>query len=346
MNKRDSAIAFLAFCTVVFATPYSVFAQNPNRMIRLGVLVAGTLEQRGGLDRALVEGLRARGYVEGNNLVIERRYGHETSNHGMTDHRMGDYSMTGQLPKLARELADMKLDAIVTTCAPSTHAAKNATSSTPIIMASVSDPVGQGLVASLAKPERNITGLSSQADELLPKRLQLVASLLSPNTLVMVLANSRNAVHPPMWQKLKGTAQKLKIRLMLVETDDGAGLPAAFDAAIRARAEALFVLPDDPMIFNFRDRIVAFAAKHRMPDIYWASEFVEAGGLLSYGANLRDNYLDATIYIDKVVKGAKPATLPVAQPTRFELVVNRKTAKNLGLTIPPSMLLRADRVIE
>lgn len=312
----------------------------------MGVLVAGTLEQRGGLDSALVEGLRARGYVEGRNLVIERRYGHGMSDNGMTDSGMGDHSMTGQLPKFARELADMKLDAIVTTCAPSTRAAKNATSSTPIIMASVSDPVGQGLVDSLARPGRNITGLSSQADELLPKRLELLASLLSPNAMVAVLANSRNAVHPPMWQKLKGTAQKLKLRLMLIETDDWAGLSAAFEPAIRARAGALFVLPDDPVAFNVRDRIVAFAAKHQMPDIYWASEFVEAGGLLSYGANLRDNYDAATVYVDKVVKGASPATLPVAQPTRFELVVNQKAAKRLGLTIPPSILLRADRVID
>ncbi len=153
-------------------------------------------------------------------------------------------------------------------------------------------------------------------------------------------------MHPPMWQKLKGTAQELKLRLMLISTDDGAGLSAAFDAAVRARAKALFVLPDDPMVFNVRDRIVAFAAKHRMPDIYWASEFVEAGGLLSYGANLRDSYIEATVYIDKVLKGEKPATLPVAQPTRFELAVNQKTAKSLGLTIPPSILLRANRVIE
>jgi putative ABC transport system substrate-binding protein len=294
----------------------------------------------------LIEGLRVRGYVEGKNLVIERRYSHEMSSHGMSDDRMGDHGVTGQLPRFARELADMKLDAIVTTCAPSTHALKNATSSTPIIMASVSDPVGQGLVTSLAKPGRNITGLSSQADELLPKRLQLLASLLPPDTLVAVLANSRNAVHPPMWQKLKGAARKLNLRLVLVKTDDGAGLSAAFDAAIRARAKALFVLPDDPMAFNVRDRIVAFAAKHRMPDMYWASEFVEAGGLLSYGANLRDSYLAATAYIDKVVNGTRPATLPVAQPTRFELVVNQKTAKSLGLAIPQSVLLRADRVIE
>ena len=346
MNRRESILALLASCTVATGIPCAVHAQGANRMVRLGILVAGTPEQRSGLDQALVEGLRARGLVEGSNLVIERRYGHEVSNSGMTDGGMSDFSMTDQLAKLARELAGMKLDAIVTTCAPSTHAAKNATSSTPIVMASVSDPVGQGLVASLAKPERNVTGLSSQADELLPKRLELLASLLAANALVAVLANSRNAVHPPMWQKLNAIAPKLKLRLMQVSSDDGTGLSGAFDMAIRARARAMFVLPDDPMLFNARDRIVAFAAMHRMPDIYWASEFVDAGGLLSYGANLRDSYMDATVYIDKILKGAKPAALPVAQPTRFELVVNRKTAKSLGLTIPPAILLGADRLVE
>lgn len=336
MNRHASLLSFLAFCVAALATPGCVLAQSADRTIRLGVLVAGTLEQRADLDQALIEGLRAHGYVEGKNLVIERRYGHD----------MGSHGMMGQLPMFARELADMKLDAIVTTCAPSTHAAKNATSSMPIVMASVSDPVGQGLVASLARPGRNVTGLSSQADELLPKRLELLAAVLPPNTVVAVLANSSNAVHPPMWRKLNSAARTFKLRLRLVSTDDDEGLPEAFDAVIRARARALFVLPDDPMTFNMRARIVAFAARHRMPDFYWASQFVDAGGLMSYGANLRDSYISATAYIDKVVKGEKPATLPVAQPTRFELVVNRKTARSLGLAIPQSVLLRADREIE
>jgi putative ABC transport system substrate-binding protein len=346
MNRRDSAIALLTLCTVAIAVPYPVCAQSPARIVRLGILVAGTSEQRADLDQALVEGLRARGYVEGRNLVIERRYGHAMSHESMPDPRMGGQRMAGQLPRFARELADMRLDAIVTTCAPSTRAAKNATSTTPIVMASVSDPVGQGLIASLAKPGRNITGLSSQADELLPKRLELVASLLSPNALVAVLANSSNAVHPPMWTKLKDAAERLKLRLMLIQTDDGAGLSEAFAGAIRAHAKALFVLPDDPTAFNIRHRIVALAAAHRMPDFYWAGEFVEAGGLMSYGANLRGSYTDATAYIDKILHGVQPAMLPVAQPSRFELVVNRKTAKNLGLAIPSSVLLRADQVIE
>ena len=344
MNRRDTVRALLALASVPFATALPGLAQSPGKVIRLGILVSGTLEQRGGLDQAMMEGLRSHGYVEGKNLVVERRYGHGMT--GMAGQGMAEHGMGQQLPKFAGELAGMKLDAIVTSCAPSTHAAKAATSTIPIVMASVSDPVAQGLIASLAKPGGNITGLSSQADELLPKRLEQLASILPPKTPIAVLANSRNPVHAPMWQKLKDAAGKLNLRLLLVKTDDEAGLPVAFNAIVGARAKALFVLPDDPMGFNMRARIVAFAADRRMPDFYWASEFVEAGGLLSYGANLRNSYADATAYIEKVVKGAKPAALPVAQPTRFELVVNQKTAMSLGLKIPQSILARADRVIE
>lgn len=322
---------FLIIAGLLLAAPFAAQAQRPERMTRIGILVAGSLEQRGHLDQALTEGLREQGYVEGKNLVIERRYAD---------------GISSQLPKFASALIDMKLDAIVTTCSPSTRAAKEATSSTPIVMAAVSDPVAQNLIASLANPGQNITGLSSQADELLPKRLEFLAGVVPAQTLIAVLANSRNAIHPPMWQKMQNAAQKLKLRLVLVEADGAAGLPAAFDAVVGAHAGALFVLPDDPMSFNARARIVAFAARNRMPDFYWASEFVEAGGLLSYGENLRNSYVNAASYVDKVVKGAKPATLPVAQPTRFELVVNQKAAKSLGLKISPSILLRADRVIE
>lgn len=327
-----------------FAMPVAGLAQSRDKVIRLGILVSGTLEQRAGLDQALIEGLRSLGYIEGKNLLLERRYGHGMS--AMMDEGMAGHAMSHDLSRSARELAEMKVDAIVTSCAPSTHAAKAATSSIPIVMAAVSDPVSQGLIASLAKPGRNVTGLSSQADELLPKRLELVAAILPPKTPIAVLANSRNPVHAPMWQMLKDMGDKPNLRLSLVQADDEAGLPAALEAVAAARAKALFVLPDDPMVFNMRARIVAFAANRRLPDFYWTSEFVEAGGLLSYGASLRESYAAAASYIDKVVKGAKPAALPVAQPTRFELVVNQKTAKRLGLAIPPSILQRADRVIE
>jgi len=333
--------AALALSLALFATVLS--AQTSDRIVRLGILVSGSLEQRGVLDRALVDGLRAHGYVEGKNIIIERRY---------DDHGMGSVGMENddgrgdRLPRLAKELADMKVDAIVTTCAPSTHAAKNATSSIPIIMASVSDPVGQGLVTSLARPGGNITGLSSQANDLLPKRLEFLVGLLPPNALVAVLANSRNPVHPPMWQTLRRAAAEVRFRTMLISTDDGAGLVRAFEAAARAGAKAIYVLPDDPVAFNIRHRIVALAAHHHMVGIYWASEFVDAGGLVSYGANLRDAYAATAVYVDRIFKGEKPSTLSVAQPTRFELVINQKAAATLPLKIPPSLLLRADRIIE
>lgn len=344
MNRRRALSALLAAASAPFATSQRGFAQSRDRAIRLGILVSGTLEQRGGLDQALMEGLRSLGYVEGKNLLVERRYGHGMP--GMMDEGMPGHATGHDLSRFARELAEMKVDVIVTSCAPSTHAAKAATSSIPIVMASVSDPVSQGLIASLAKPGRNVTGLSSQADELLPKRLELVAAILPAKTSVAVLANSRNPVHPPMWQMLKGVEEKLNLRLTLIQADDEAGLPTALHAIAAMRAQALFVLPDDTMAFNMRVRIVAFAADHRIPDFYWTSEFVEAGGLLSYGASLRNSYAAAASYVDKVARGANPAVLPVGQPTRFELIVNRATAKRLGLAIPQSILQRADRVIE
>lgn len=312
-------------------------AQSPERHVRLGLLVTGTMEQRGDLDRAFVDGLRKLGYVEGKNLRIERRYGDGMS---MMEHSQEDLSA------VARELAAMKLDAIVTSCAPSTLAAKNATSSTPIVMAAVSDPVGQGLVASLARPGRNITGVSSQADDLLPKRLELLAELMPAKSVVAVLANSQNPVHAPMWQKLRTVAPRYNLTLQLTETDGESGLASAFHKIASSKARALYVLPDDPALFNVRREIVALAAKHRIAGFYWASEFVEAGGLLSYGASQRDSYVAAAAYVDRVVRGANPATLAVAQPTRFELVINLATARTLGLAIPSQLLLRADRVME
>ena len=333
---RDQGNSITALCTtalitLIWAMPLASFAQAPNKSIHVGILVGGSLAQRGELDQALVQGLREQGYVEGKNLIVERRYAN---------------NMNAQLPEFARELAAMKLDAIVTTCTPSTRAAQQATSSTPIVMAAVSDPVGHGLIASLAQPGRNITGLSSQAQELLPKMLELFSSVVPKSATIAVLTNSLNPVHALMWQRLEGAAQTLKVKLVRVEANGHAGLPAALDATVREHAGALFVLPDDPMSFNYRARIIEFAAKHRMPDFYWASEFVDAGGMMSYGENLRGSYRNAASYIDKVVKGVNPANLPVQQPTKFELVINLKTARALKLEISRELAVRADRVIE
>lgn len=303
-------------------------AQSDGKTLRVGILSSGTLENRNALDQALVQGLRDQGYVEGRNLVIERRYGLST------------------IKQSAAELAGMHLDAVVTTCSPSTRLMKETTSSTPIVMAAVSDPVNQGIIASLAKPGQNVTGMSSQAEDLLAKRLELLAAIVPKSTIVAVLANANNPVHVLGWQRLATAAQEAGIVLLKVELKSGDELEAALETAARARAGALFVMPDDPLMLNLRPQLVGLAAKYRMPDFYWASEFVEAGGLMSYGENLRSSYRAAAGYVDKIKKGASPGSLPVEQPTRFELVINTKRAQTLGIVVPQSMLMRADDVIQ
>ena len=308
-------------------------AQSPEKTAHIGILVGGSLAQRGHLEQALLQGLREQGYVEGKNLVLERRY---------ADGR-GE-----RTAEFARELAAMKLDAVVTTCTPSTRAAQQALGSTPIVMAAVADPVGQHLIASLARPGANTTGLSSQAEDIMPKMLELFASVLPRPTTVAVLTEARSDVHPRMWQALVPVAQALNIRLLKIEVGRPieVALPAAFDSALREKVDAIFVLPDEPLFLTRRAEIVAFAAKHRLPAFYGAREAVDEGGLMSYGESLRTAYYNAASYIKKVANGATPGDLPVSQPTKFELVINLKTAKALGLTIPQSLLRRAEEVIE
>ena len=280
----------------------------------------------------MLDGLRQQGYIEGKNLTVERRYG----------------SAPGErVEQLAGELAAMSLDAVLTTCTPTTTIAKRAMPSTPIVMAAVSDPVGVGLIASLRRPGGNVTGLSSQGEELLPKMFELFSMVLPRATVVAVLGNLRNPAHVRMWQKMNSLKQveALNLRLRKTEVSNPADVPEALDAAERDRARALLVLGDDPLMLNQRTLIVQLAAKHRLPDFYWAREFVDDGGLMSYGENLRGSYRGAASYIARVARGAKPGELPVAQPTRFELVLNRKTAKTLGLVLPEDLMLLADEVI-
>lgn len=332
IRLKNAAVMVLAAATLsAFPTTIAI-AAAADKPLHIGIFSSGTEIMRGGLEQELLKGLREQGYVEGKNLVIERRYG------GSEMSRIG--------PQYARELASMKLDAIVTTCSPSTRVAKSATSSTPIVMVAVSDPIGQNLIASLARPGQNVTGLSSQAEELLPKRLELIATLIPRAATIAVVANGNNPVHALGWQKLESAAQQLKIKLLKIEVRGSDNLAAGIEAAARAHAGALLLMPDDPMFYNFRSQIVELAAKYRLPDFYWAGDYVEAGGLMSYGENLHNSYRSVAAYIDKIAKGSSPSTLPVAQPTRFELVINRKTAKALGITIPNEILLRADRVIE
>jgi putative ABC transport system substrate-binding protein len=327
-GKTGRLLLALLFAPLLCAMPAGAAAQSSGGTLRVGILSSGILENRDPLDRALVQGLRDQGYIEGKNLIIERRYS------------------SSKLKDNAAELAGMKLDAIVTTCTPSTRMMKEATASTPIVMAAVSDPVQQGIILSLARPGTNVTGTSSQAEDLLAKRLELLSVLVPKSTTIAVLVNANNPVHALGWQRLETAARELNLKLVKAEVKTGNELPAAIDAAAQAHAEALFVMPDDPLMFNGRPMIVESAARNRMPDFYWASEFVQSGGLMSYGESLRGSYKNAASYMSRIKKGANPAEMPVSQPTSFELVINLRTAKALGLTVPPALLVRADDVIQ
>jgi putative tryptophan/tyrosine transport system substrate-binding protein len=333
VNVHLQRIAAIVAGALLLTASAAGLAQGSEKAAHIGILVGGSFAQRGHLEQALLQGLREQGYVEGRNLVIERRY---------ADGRVE------RTPEFARELAAMKLDAVVTTCTPTTRAAQQAFGSTPIVMAAVADPVGQHLIASLAKPGANITGLSSQAEDIMPKMLALFASVLPRPTTVAVLTDARSEVHPRMWQKLVPVAQALNIKLLRIDVgrpmDDA--LPAAFEMVLRANAGAIFVLPDEPQFLTRRVEIVAFAAKHRLPAFYGGREAMDEGGLMSYGENLRTAYRNAASYVTKVMRGATPSDLPVSQPTKFELVINMKTAQSLGITIPQTVLLSADEVIE
>jgi putative ABC transport system substrate-binding protein len=302
-------------------------APPPERTLRIAILSSGTQEVRGPFDDALVQGLREQGWVEGRNLTIDRRYG------------------SSAIVQNAKELAGKNLDAILTTCTPSTRMMMDVTSTTPIVMAAVSDPIRQHIIASYAKPGGNVTGTSSQAEDLLVKRLEQVKALLPAVTTVAVLANPRNSAHALGWQKLEHAAPGMQLRLVRIEIKEPEDVDGAIDKAARASAGALLVLPDDPQMLNVRPQIVAAAARQRMPDFYWERSFVVSGGLLSYGEDLRDTYRTAALYFDRIKKGARPAVLPVEQPKRFELVINQKTATALGLAVPPAMLVRADEVL-
>jgi len=324
---------FLLATGVLLAAPFAGAQPSKDKTAHVGILVMGGRAQRGHLEQALLQGLREQGYVEGKNLVLERRY-----LDGMMD----------RMPDAARELAAMKLDAVVTTCTPSTRAAQQATSSMPIVMAAVADPVGQNLIASLARPGGNITGLSSQAEDIMPKMLELFASVLPKGAKVAVFVEARSNVHPRMWQALGPVAQALGLKLAKIDIKSPANvtLPAAFETAAHEKADAILVLPDEPVFLTRRALIVELAAKHRLPAFYGVREFVDEGGLMSYGENLRTAYRNAAAYVGNLARGAKPAELPVEQPTKFELVINLKTVKALGLTIPQSILIRADEVIQ
>jgi putative ABC transport system substrate-binding protein len=318
------------FAVLIFGAG-PAFSQQSSKPVRVGVLMSGFEPFYAAHDRGLVAGFRDHGYVEGKNLIIERRYGHLDGKR---------YSV------LAQELAGMNLDAIVTVCTGTTGAAKGATNSTPIVMLSVPDPVGQGFAASLARPGTNVTGRSSQHFDLVPKILQLFHEAMPKAGRIAVLVNAPNPLHQGAWAEALAAAQSLNVDLIRIEMQGAEGLDAALENVAKSNANALFVLPDDPPTFNLRRRIIAFARERALPLLAPYREVVEDGALMSYGESYEDAAQGVALYLEKVVRGTSPAELPIMQPTRFELTVNQKVANELGITIPSSVLVRADRVIE
>ena len=310
-----------------------VLAEVPAKTKHVGYLVWSSTAARGNLEQSLLDGMREEGYVEDKNLVVDGRY--------------IDGGTFDQVRAAARELAALNPDAIVSTCSPSTAAAKEATSTSgiPVVMAFVSDPVGQGLIASYRHPGGNITGLSSQAEDTLPKMLQYLSEVVPAGTRVAVLYHTGNPVHPRLWQRLDLAAKESGANLVRIDFSSSADFAAAFDTIGRERLGGLLVLPDDNMTYNARVQLIALVHRQRIPAIFGGRDFVDIGGLMSYGPNLARAYQHTAVYVHQVLMGAKPANLPVEQPTRFEFVVNLAVAKTLGITIPQQMLALADDIV-
>jgi putative ABC transport system substrate-binding protein len=306
-------------------------AQQAAKAPRIGYL--GSKVASAENHAAFLQGLRDLGYVEGRNVVIEYR------------DLMGKYD---RLPGLAADLVALKVDVIVVTSTPSTLAAKQATKTIPIVFTWAADPVGSGLVTSLARPGGNVTGLSLLAPELVAKRLELLKQVVPGARRIAALwhpGDYGEGVEKEMLREADAAARALGMRLQVVEARGPEDFDRAFSDMTRARADAVTVQSTN-IFFIERTRLADVAAKHRLPAIFLVRDFVQAGGLMSYGANVADLHRRAATYVDKILKGAKPGDLPVEQPTKFELVINLKTAKAIGLTIPPSVLARADQVIE
>jgi ABC-type uncharacterized transport system substrate-binding protein len=333
VRTRRNFIALLG--STAAAWPVAARAQQAAKIPRIGYLVTGSLESpeaRPTID-AFRQGLRQLGYADGRNIVIEYR-----SADGKIERFRG----------LAAELVSLNPDLIVASNTPAAIAARQATSTIPIVVPVMGDPVEDGLVAGLAQPGGNVTGFTFIAPELTAKRMQLLKDALPNVSHVAGLWHPGAYGERTMSEMLKATeatAQMLGVQLQLVAVRSAEELDGAFAMMVKERAEALFLFPS-PMFFYERRRIMELAAAHRLPSMSQAREFVELGGLIAYGANINDLVRRSTIYVDRILKGARPADLPVEQPTRFELVINLKAAKDLAIEVPLSLLIRADEVIE
>jgi putative tryptophan/tyrosine transport system substrate-binding protein len=328
MNKRK--LGSFALSVMLFALCASAEAQQPKKVPRIGYLGATSRSINPARVEAFRQGLRELGYVEGKNIVIEYRYAE-----GKLD----------RLPALAAELVGLKVDIIVMGGPAATRSAKQATATIPIVMAYDDDPVGSGFVASLARPGGNITGLSTLAPEISGKQLELLREIVPKLSRVAVLGNAIQPGNPQALREINLAADAFGVQLQYLEVGGPKDIDTVFRAASKGRADAVLVL-GNPTLFSQRRQLAELAVKSRLPTIYNRPEYVEDGGLVFYGVSYTDLYRRAATYVDKILKGAKPADLPIEQPKKFEFIINLKAAKQIGLTIPPNVLARADKVIK
>ena len=326
MSKKIFGFALGA---MLFALCFSAAAQQPTKVPRIGYLGGASLSAIPERIEAFRQGLRELGYVEGKNIVIEWRWAE-----GKSD----------RLPDLAAELVRLKVEFIVTAGPAATPVAKEATSTIPIVMGVDNDPIGNGFVASLARPGGNITGLSSLAPEISGKQLELLKESVPRLSRVAVLENSTTPGSAQALKEIELAAGALKVQVQYLDVLATKDIETAFRAASKGRADAVLVL-NSPVAISYRKQLADLAVKRRLAAIYYSIEYVEDGGLMTYGVNVTDLFRRAATYVDKILKGAKPADLPVEQPVKFEFIINLKAAKQIGLTIPPNVLARADKVI-
>lgn len=327
ISRRKLIIALGASA---LTAPLSSFAQQPAKVFRIGLLSPFSPADTALWHQAFRQGLRDLGWIEGKNISIDYRYAE-----GRND-RLADF---------ADDLVRSKVDVIVTSVTPDAAAAKKATGTIPIVMASAGDPIASGFVGSLARPGGNITGLSQMAPELAGKRLEMLKEIVPRLSRVAVLWNPEDQMSAINWKEIQLPARKLGVQLHSMEARSLKALDKLFDDAAKAHIGALVIMPNSVFVMNLK-RIADLAAKHRLPSIFHITEFANAGGLIAYGPDRADLFRRAAAYVDKILKGAKPGDLPIEQPIKFELVLNLKTAKALGIKFPNSILVRADKVIE
>jgi putative ABC transport system substrate-binding protein len=326
---RTVLFALLLFGALLLALCFPAEAQQPKKVPRIGYLFANFPNTSPARREAFRQGLRELGYVEGKNIVIEYRYAE-----GKLD----------RLSELAAELVRLNVDVIVTGGPAPTRAAKEATTKIPIVMGFDNDPVGSGFVSSLARPGGNITGLSTLAPEMSGKQLELLKEIVPKLSRVAVFGDSNSPGNAQALKETELAAGALGVKLQYLDVLEPKDIEIAFREASKGRAEAVLMLVS-PVLNTQRTRIVDLAVKNRVPVVYGQQEFVEAGGLMTYGVSLTDLFRRAATYVDKILKGRKPADLPVEQPQKFEFIINLKAAKQIGLTIPPNVLARADKVL-